>query len=291
MINFAHMTHGDALTKTTLSRMLPGAFTSAFISEWMQPQLPGTAESHLLGRPRALPLYPIAKTFSSRWSVTTVPTCRREQVERLASSSAMRMYTSYSGIRSRESDGSAAARWSLLTSLMQLLVGIEVHVFAAGALLREPGVETGRNQAVGALLLLSGADREGVRILVLDVLVVAADPAPLNRVGGIDLIELLPQLGVLECARFAPPAPSLPVFAPLAHPLHQILGVGDEMDQRVAPLAADPFQRGDRARERHLVIRRLRRAFVEIPPRHTVSRRRLDQRRVASPARLGGIVA
>ena len=94
MINFAHMTHGDALTKTTLSRMLPGAFTSAFISEWMQPQLPGTAESHLLGRPRALPLYPIASTFSSRWSVTTVPTCRRTQVERFANSSAIRMYTS-----------------------------------------------------------------------------------------------------------------------------------------------------------------------------------------------------
>ena len=60
----------------------------------MQPQLPGTAESHLLGSPRALPLYPIASTFSSRWSVTTVPTCSRAHVERFASSSAIRMYTS-----------------------------------------------------------------------------------------------------------------------------------------------------------------------------------------------------
>src|SRR5438093_11039737 len=128
MISFAHMTHGDALTKTTLSRILPGAFTSAFISEWMQPQFPGTAESHLLGRPRALPLYPIASTFSSCWSVTTVPTCRRTHVERLASSSAMRMYTSYNGIRSTGTDGSAANRWSLLAALMQLLVGIEGHV-------------------------------------------------------------------------------------------------------------------------------------------------------------------
>src|SRR6185503_14510627 len=100
MISLAHMTHGDALTNTTLSRTLPGAFTSAFISEWMQPQLPGTAESHLFGRPRALPLYPIARTFSSRWSVTTVPTCSRTHVERFASSSAIRMYTSYNGMRS-----------------------------------------------------------------------------------------------------------------------------------------------------------------------------------------------
>src|SRR6266550_1676515 len=257
----------------------------------MQPQLPGTAESHLLGSPRALPLYPIARTFSSRWSVTTVPTCRRTHVERLASSSAMRMYTSYSGIRSTGTDGSAASRWSLLAPLMQLLVGIEVHVFAARPLLREPGIEAGGNQTVGPLLLVGGADRERVGILVLDVLVVAADPAPLHCVCGIDLIELLPQLGVLERARFTPPAPSLPVFAPLAHPLHQILGVGDEVDQRVVPLAADPFQCGDRARERHLVVRRLRRAFVEIPPRYAVSRRRFDQRGVASPARLRGIVA
>src|SRR6267142_2470765 len=140
MISLAHMTHGDALTKTTLSLTLPGAFTSAFISEWMQPQFPGTVESHLLGRPRALPLYPIARTFSSRWSVTTVPTCRRTQVDRLASSSAIRMYTSYSGIRSTETDWSDATRWSLGT-LMQLLVGIEVHKLAARALLREPRIE------------------------------------------------------------------------------------------------------------------------------------------------------
>jgi len=73
---------------------------------------------------------------------------------------------------------------------MQLLVGIEVHVFAARPLLREPGIEAGWNQAVGALLLISGADRERVRILVLDVLIVAPDPAPLDRVGGIDLIEM-----------------------------------------------------------------------------------------------------
>src|SRR5713101_7564596 len=113
MINFAHMTHGDALMNTTLSRTLPGAFTSAFISEWMQPQLPGTAESHLLGRPRALPLYPMATTFSSDPLVTTVPTCNRVQVERLASSSAIRIYTSYSGMR--PTGGAAAPSGSRLS--------------------------------------------------------------------------------------------------------------------------------------------------------------------------------
>src|SRR5207249_11318266 len=123
MINFAHITQGEALTNTTLSRTLPEAFTSAFISEWMQPQLPGTAESHLLGKPRALPLYPIASTFSSTWSVTTVPTCSRAHVERFASSSAMRMYTSYNGMRST---GGAVAR-SGSTLRRSGVVGTSAH--------------------------------------------------------------------------------------------------------------------------------------------------------------------
>src|SRR5689334_17271654 len=76
----------------------------------MHPQLPGTAESHRFGNPRALPLYPIASTFSSVWSVTTVPTWRRAQVERLASSSAIRMYTSYKGIRSTGGGVAPSAR-------------------------------------------------------------------------------------------------------------------------------------------------------------------------------------
>src|SRR5438132_5554434 len=99
IMSLAHITHGEALTNTTLSRTFPGALTRAFISEWMHPQLPGTEESHLLGRPRALPLYPIARTFSRAWSVMTVPTCSRPHVERLANSSAIRIYTSYKGIR------------------------------------------------------------------------------------------------------------------------------------------------------------------------------------------------
>src|SRR5256886_10632615 len=109
MISLAHITQGDAVRTTTLSRTLPGALTRAFISGWMQPQLPGTAESQRLGRPRALPLYPIASTFSSAWSVTTVPTWRREQVERFASSSAIRMYTPYTGTRPGGGGGGASS--------------------------------------------------------------------------------------------------------------------------------------------------------------------------------------
>src|SRR6059036_732960 len=176
MISLAHITQGDAVRNTTLSRTLPGALTKAFISEWIQPQLPGTAESQRLGRPRALPLYPMASTFSSTWSVTTVPTCSRAQVERLASSSAMRMYTSYSGMRSTGGaaapSGSTLRKWLLagtpsLKTLMQLLIGIVVRVAPAGALLVEPGVERRRDQPVRACLTLRSAGREDVGVFVL----------------------------------------------------------------------------------------------------------------------------
>ena len=73
-MSLAHITHGLSVTNTTLSRVAPGALTKAFTSEWMQPQLPGTAESHMFGSPFAFPLYPIATTCSRDESVTTVPT-------------------------------------------------------------------------------------------------------------------------------------------------------------------------------------------------------------------------
>src|SRR6059036_340462 len=239
MINFAHMTHGDALTNTTLSRMLPGAFTSAFISEWIQPQLPGTAESHLFGRPRALPLYPIASTFSRTWSVTTVPTCRRAQVERFASSSAMRMYTSYNGIRSTGGavapSGSTFRKCVLLgtpslKTLMQLLVGIVIAVVSARARPRQPRVELRRDQTVGALLGRGGTDGEVVGVFVLRVACVSFDPAPGDVVRRRGLDELLPQLLILQLAALALPAPCLPPRHPLAHALHEVLRVGHVHD-------------------------------------------------------------
>src|SRR6266513_4382851 len=265
----------------------------------MQPQLPGTAESHLLGRPRALPLYPIASTFSSTWSVTTVPTCSRAQVERFASSSAMRMYTSYNGMRSTGGavapSGSTLRKCVLagtpsLKTLMQLLIGIVVPVTPAGVLLGEPGVEPRRHQAVGAILTLRGAGRERVGVFVLRVPRVALDPAPLDVVRRRGLDQFLPQLLILEHPALALPAACFPPRYPLAHPFDEVLRVGHVHDAGVLPLAADPFQGSNGPGQSHLVVGRLRGGFIEVPPRHAVARGRLDQRRIPAGARFRAVV-
>src|SRR5881628_959237 len=209
------------------------------------------------------------------------------------------MYTSYSGIRSTEPGGPSAERFDgcvlaatpSLGALMELLVGIEVEKLAAGALLREPGVEARRDQTVGALLPVGGAHGQHVRVFILDVLVVAAHPAPVHGVHGGDLRQLLPQVRVLERARLAAPATGCPATHPLVHAFDEILRVRHEAHVGMAPLAPHPFERSDRARERHLVVRGLRRALVKVPARHAVPGRRLDQRRVAPPARLRRVVA
>src|SRR2546430_16497324 len=266
----------------------------------MQPQLPGTAESHLFGKPGALPLYPIASTFSSCWSETTVPTWSRTQVERLASSSAMRMYTSYRGMRSTGGTASPfgsrlracvfAATPSLAT-LIQLLVGVVVPITPARPLVYEPGVEAGWYQAVGALLALRRAGRERVGVFVLRVSRMALDPAPLDFVRRRGLDQLLPELLILEHAALALPAAGLPARYPLAHPLDEVLGVGNVDDAGVLPLTADPFQGSDRSGQGHLVVGRLWRGLVEVPPRHAVSGGRLDQRGIPTRARFGAVVA
>src|SRR5512145_3262779 len=167
------------------------------------------------------------------------------------------MYTSYRGMRSTVSDGSAASRWSLL-ALIQLLVGIKVHILAPSTLLSEPRIEPGRDQAIRALLLLRRADGEEVGVFILDVLVVAPDPAPIHRVMRRHLRERLPQLEILERTGLASPAPGLPGREPFGHPLDQILGVGNEAHMGVAPLAADPLQRRYGAGQCHAVVRGLR---------------------------------
>src|SRR2546422_2277556 len=266
----------------------------------MQPQLPGTAESHLLGKPRALPLYPIASTFSSTWSVTTVPTCSRAHVERLASSSAMRMYTSYSGMRS--TGGAAAPSGSTLRkcvfagtpslkTLMQLLIRIVVRVAPPGALLVEPGVEPRRDQPVRAFLTLRGAGGEDVGVFVLCVPRVALDPSPLDLVRRRGLDQFLPELLILEHSALAFPPACFPPRHPLVHPLDEVLRVRNVYDAGVFPLAADPFQSSDRPGQGHLVVGRLGGGFVEVPPRHAVSGGRLDQRGVPAGARFGAVVA
>src|SRR5438552_5392390 len=266
----------------------------------MQPQLPGTAESHLFGKPRALPLYPIASTFSSRWSVTTVPTWSRTQVERLASSSAMRMYTSYRGMRSTGGTASPCgsrfracvfAATPSLATLMQLLVGIVVSITPARPLVYEPGVEAGWHQAVGALLALRGAGGEGVRVFVLRVPRVALDPAPLDLVRRRGLDQFLPQVLILEHAALAFPASGFPPRHPLVHPFDEVPRVGNVHAAGVLPLAADPFQGSDRSGQGHLVVGRLGGGFVEVPPRQAVSGGCLDQRAVATGARFGAVVA
>src|SRR5689334_859478 len=68
-----------------------------------------------------------------------------------------------------------------LGTLMHLPIGVVRLILAAGALLREPGIESGRYQAVGALLPLGGPRREEIGILVLGDLVVAAHPLPVHR--------------------------------------------------------------------------------------------------------------
>src|SRR5437660_1842675 len=260
----------------------------------MQPQLPGTAESHLFGKPRALPLYPIASTFSSRWSVTTVPTWSRTQVERLASSSAMRMYTSYRGIRSTGGATAPFGRrlraWVFaatpsLATLMQLLVGIVVQIVPTRPLLREPGVEARRHQAVGALLALRGTHRERVGVFVLGVAGVAAHPAPLDAVAGRGLHQLLPQGEILDRAALAAPAAGDPSGDPLRHSLDQVFRVRHVDDLGALPLPVQPLERRDRARERHLLVGGVGGALVQVPARHAVARRSLDQCRV--PAGVG----
>src|SRR5438552_11363737 len=233
----------------------------------------------------------MASTFSSSWSVTTVPTRRRTHVERLASSSAIRMYTSYSGMRSTGGadapSGSRFRKWVLaatpsLETLMQLLIGIVVGVLPARPSLRQPRVEPGRHESVGTFLTLGGADREIVGVLVLGVVVVAAHPPPLHGVPAGGLHQLSPQREVLYGAALAPPAARHPAGHPFVHPLDQVLGIGHVRDAGLAPLPVQPFQRRDGAGERHTIVGRVGRAFVQVPARYAVARGGLDQRGVAA---------
>src|SRR5260370_18192430 len=189
------------------------------------------------------------------------------------------MYTSYSGMRSTGGaaapSGSTFKRWVLaetpsLKTLMHPLVGIVVEVLAARPLLGEPGIEARGDEPIRALLALGGADGAMIGVLVLGIVGVAAHPGPRDRVARGRLHQLLPQRQVLHGAPFAAPAPRLPPGHPRVHPLDEILGVGYVGDPGVAPLTVQPLERGDGAGERHTVVGRVRRAFVEVPTRHTV---------------------
>src|SRR5436309_5989020 len=183
----------------------------------------------------------------------------------------MRMYTSYNGMRS--TGGAAAPSGSTLRkcvlagtpslkTLMQLLIGIVVPVTPAGALLGEPGVERRRHQPVVAFLTLRGAGRERVGVFVLRVTRMALDPTALDLVRCRGLHQLLPELLILEHAALALPAAGLPARYPLAHPLDEVLGVGNVDDARVLPLTVAPLQGRDRRGQRLLGVGGLRRRLV-----------------------------
>src|SRR2546426_1001914 len=212
----------------------------------------------------------------------------------------MRMYTWYNGMRS--TGGAAAPSGSTLRkcvlavtpslkTLMQLLIGIVVRVAPPNALLGEPGVEPRRHKTVRAFLPLRGAGREDVGVFVLRVPRMALDPSPRDLVRRRGLHQFLPELLILEHSALALPAAGFPPRHPFAHPLDEVLRVGNVHDAGALPLTADPFQSSDRSGEGHLVVGRLRRGFVEVPPRHAVSGGRLDQRGVPAGARLGAVVA
>src|SRR5256886_3216884 len=222
----------------------------------------------------------MASTFSSCWSVTTVPTRSRAQVERLASSSAIRIYTSHSGTRSTgATDAPVATRFKKcvlaatpsLGPLMQVEIGIVVGVLPPRPPLCQPGIEAGRYEPVGALLALGGADGEVVGVFVLGVVVVAADPAPLDRVPGGRLHQLLPQRQILDRAALAAPAARHPAGNPVVHPLDQVLGIGHVSDAGVAPLAVQPLERGDGAPERPSIVGAIGGALVGVPARDAIA--------------------
>src|SRR3989440_6814318 len=241
----------------------------------------------------------MASTFSSSWSVTTVPTRSRAHVERLASSSAIRIYTSYSGTRSTgATDAPVGTRFKKcvlaatpsLGTLMQVEIGIVVGVLPPRPPLCQPGVEAGRYEPVGALLALGGADGEVVGVFVLGIVVMAADPAPLDRVPGGCLHQFLPQRQILDRAALAAPAARHPAGDPVVHPLDQILGIGHVGDVGAAPLAGHAFGRGGGAPAGHASVGGVGGAFVEVPARHAVAGGSPDHRRVAAGVgRLGAV--
>src|SRR5258706_13295968 len=96
------------------------------------------------------------RTWVRSWVVMTVPTCRRAQVERLASSSAMRMYTSSRGIRS--------GAWSALgrgwiSAIEVMLTGLFIPHFR-GYNAQDVGARTVVRAAPGMPLGRAG-DRRG----------------------------------------------------------------------------------------------------------------------------------
>ena len=119
----------------------------------------------------------------------------------------------------------------------------------------QPLPEPGRHQIFRVVLLLGGLHGQVVRVLVSGVSGVSPHPDPLDSVSPGHLIELLPELQILDGPALALPAAGLPAPKPLGHPPRQVLGIGHE------PHPGGTIQgpeRIDRAPECHAIVRRIR---------------------------------
>src|SRR5581483_11554559 len=151
--------------------------------------------------------------------------------------------------------GWVLAGTSSLKTLIELPVRVVGRVHSAGLLGFEPGVESGRDQSVRALLAFGGAGGEKIGVFVLGMSGVPAHPAPLDRVRRARLDQLLPQLQVLDRSAFPLPAACLPGLDPFGAAFDEVLGVGYVDHFGALPAAADPLERRDRAGQGHFLIR------------------------------------
>src|SRR6185295_16589764 len=124
-----------------------------------------------------------------------------------------------------------------------------------------PATETSALAVAGAA---DGLVRELVAALVLDVAVVPAHPVPAYVVLLGQLVELCPEVGVLDrLLRRRLPARAFPFGEPRLHAVPEILGVGGEVD--LARLLQCP-ERLDRRGHLHAVVGGRRVTAADLAP-------------------------
>src|SRR5690606_33758894 len=130
---------------------------------------------------------------------------------------------------------------------------VDVQVPAPFALGLEPRLVARGDEPARVSLRLRRPDREVVRVLVLSVAGVSADPAPVDLVPAGRRDELPREFDVPDLAVLPASAPPDPGMDPLAHPPDQVLRVRGEDDAARCSQRAQPL---DRAPDRHAVVRR-----------------------------------
>ena len=131
---------------------------------------------------------------------------------------------------------------------------------------REPRGELARHDPLRGHLLGGGLHGQVVGVLVLRVAGVPPHPGELRLVVRERLPERLPEREVLDRATLARPAAALPSRRPLADPLHEVLGIGDDHEPEAIPLLPEELHRRDRPRQRHPIVGGGRGVQEEIPP-------------------------